>query len=362
MHTFDEDDLEVTLGKLFFGLTEDIKILFTYASPINSCYTKARTMNILEKIETQYIDGGNNYIIMGDLNGRTKLGEDFVRDGTDDHSPINIPFYNKDSQLNRQNMDDHTIDTQGKLILEICKTSGLRILNGRTTGDPIGKFTRYPTNLDDKPSVIDYALCSEPLLQEIPQFRVLPFSGMSDHCSISLKILTNKVVADTIPVKSLMKVGGDNTSKHCYTYDKTRKHVYENSLAGDGRIKTLHSFLESDLNGEKINQVMGNLNDILLTAAKKSCFIKKFKILNNQKKYKSHNWYNKECKGKRDILRQLSKSMSQSPFDKSKRQKFVSARSAYKKACRETEKAFRRKLTDTLKEYSTVQCRKLGNI
>ena len=115
-------------------------------------------------------------------------------------------------------------------------------------------------------------------------------------------------------------------------------------------IKTLHSFIESDLNGEKINQVMGNLNDILLTAAKKSCFIKKFKILNNQKKYKSHNWYNKECKGKRDILRQLSKSMSQSPFDKSKRQKFVSARSAYKKACREAEKAFRRKLTDTLKE------------
>ena len=27
---------------------------------------------------------------MGDLNGRTKVSEDFVRDNSDDHSPINL--------------------------------------------------------------------------------------------------------------------------------------------------------------------------------------------------------------------------------------------------------------------------------
>ena len=68
--TFDEDAFEVTLLKNFFGLRNDIKLLFTYASPINSCYTKARATNILDKIETHFIDGGNNFIVIGDLNGR----------------------------------------------------------------------------------------------------------------------------------------------------------------------------------------------------------------------------------------------------------------------------------------------------
>ena len=67
-------------------------------------------MNVLDKIEIHYIDGGNNFIIMGELNGRTKLGEDFVRDSTDKHSPINVPFYTKDTYSSRKNMDEHTID------------------------------------------------------------------------------------------------------------------------------------------------------------------------------------------------------------------------------------------------------------
>ena len=93
---FDVDAIEITLQKNFFGLERNINIIFTYASPINSCYTKTRPNNILEKIETKIVDGRNNYLVMGDLNGRTKTGEDFVRDSLDKHSPINVPFYTKD--------------------------------------------------------------------------------------------------------------------------------------------------------------------------------------------------------------------------------------------------------------------------
>ena len=144
----DEDSVEIIIKKNFFGLSKDVNLLFTYASPINSPYTKSRTENILEKIETQYINDQCNCIIMGDLNGRTKTDEDFVRDNTDKHSPINMPFYTKDSfLLGRKNMDKHTIDEQGKLVLGLCKSSALRILNGRTPGDLDGKFTRYPSSL-----------------------------------------------------------------------------------------------------------------------------------------------------------------------------------------------------------------------
>ena len=84
-HNFDQDALEATFLKNFFGLKKDVKYLFTYASPINSPYAISRTVNILDKIETQYIDEHYHGIIMGDLNGKTKTGEDFVKDNTDKH-------------------------------------------------------------------------------------------------------------------------------------------------------------------------------------------------------------------------------------------------------------------------------------
>ena len=69
--SFDEDALEVTLLKKFFGLRRDTKFLFTYASPLNSPHTRSKTEHILPKIETKFIDDQGS-IIMGDLNGKTK--------------------------------------------------------------------------------------------------------------------------------------------------------------------------------------------------------------------------------------------------------------------------------------------------
>ena len=47
--TVDNDVFKITLSKTFFGLPQDRKIIFTYASPINSCYTTSRYINVLEK-------------------------------------------------------------------------------------------------------------------------------------------------------------------------------------------------------------------------------------------------------------------------------------------------------------------------
>ena len=54
---------------------------------------------------------------MGDLNGRTKIGDDFVRDSTDKHPPINVSLYTKDTNRGRNNHDTHSIDQQWKRIL-----------------------------------------------------------------------------------------------------------------------------------------------------------------------------------------------------------------------------------------------------
>ena len=143
---------------------------------------------------------------MGDLNWKTKTDEDFVRDNTDKHSPINSSMYIKDLfPLNRQNIDIHAVDEQGKLILGLCKSSALRILNGRTLGDENGRFTRHPSNLSDNPSVIDYALCSTSLIKEGKYFSVLPFTGLSDHCCISITIKPNISMESSTPLLRIKK-------------------------------------------------------------------------------------------------------------------------------------------------------------
>ena len=191
----DDDTVELILDKGFFGFGKNMRILFTYASPLTSSYTKSRTKTVLEKIETFIDDGRNSFLVMGDLNGRTGTDGDFVRDSDDKHSPIaDIPFYTTDSQLTRNNRDTHAVDEQGKTILEICKANSLRILNGRTMGDEVGTFTRYPKRKFENPSVIDYTLCGEALLPSIFSFSVLPFTELSDHCCISTFIKINRVL------------------------------------------------------------------------------------------------------------------------------------------------------------------------
>ena len=216
--------------------------------------------------------------------------------------------------MNRNNRDDHVIDSQGKLILALCKTSSLRILNGRTAGDTTGKFTRYPSNLCDKPSVIDYALCSVPLLEDVITFSVLPFSGLSDHCCIALKIRANVKICNQPSIGDQKEEVNKITDNYKYTYDKKRKHIYEQTLQNDTNIEKLSKFLDKTaLNSENIDIPITQLNDILLNAARKSFFVQRVKIKRKHKKSQTQDWFNRECNARRKQLRQKSKDLSSNP-------------------------------------------------
>ena len=217
---------------------------------------------------------------MGDLNGRTNVEDDFIRDNTDDYSPINTTMYNKDPiysfPLNRENTDTNNVDEQGRLILDLCKSSGMRILNGRIPGDLHGDFTRYPSNLCDMPSVIDYCLCSDPLIRQVKSFSVLPFSGISDHCCISITIEINTDIPTIIP-KPIEKT--DLTQdKIIYKFDDTQAHTFAHSIRSDIRVEHINSLLaQTNLDVENIDEGVSTVNEIFLSAAKKAKFISRIK-------------------------------------------------------------------------------------
>ena len=132
---------------------------------------------------------------------------DFVLDNGDNHTPvIDIDCYIYDSPIGRQNLDTHPVDAQGKKLLQLCKNSRIRILNGRTKEDRLGNFTRYPITERESPSSIDYVLADCNIHDKIRSLTIMPSFGLSDHeclcVSINTKFLCEYVedVTDETPV------------------------------------------------------------------------------------------------------------------------------------------------------------------
>ena len=357
----DVDALEITLLHNFFDIEEDIKIIFTYASPLNSCYTKSRPENILEKLDMNLANARSTTLVMGDLNGRTQVAEDFVRDALDEHSPINLPFYIRDSVLKRENSDTHTIDKQGKIILDLCKTHSMRILNGRLKGDMTGTFTRYPKNQRENPSVIDYALCGESLLPNISSFTVLPFTELSDHCCIAMNI---KICIPPSPgIRETPKVKL-NPNPTRLTYQKDKKHVFQANIMLSDKFDTLLSTLNKSTQPEfDVNLCVIQLNHVILESATRT-FTCKYKSKTKKKtaKKKSKTWFTQECDKLRRHLRKLSKDVSKFPFDKGKLASFNRTKAEYKNTCRKAERESRNILKKKLLEIGTNDPKGFWNI
>ena len=112
-----------------------------------------------------------------------------MNDELDEHSPIvDIHFYIVDKPLKRNNSDKHSVDKQGEALLNMCKASGLRILNGRIKGDRYGRFTRYPVSHRETPSTLDYIITDEDCINTISHFMVLSSLGITSAYVYQLQL------------------------------------------------------------------------------------------------------------------------------------------------------------------------------
>jgi hypothetical protein len=72
--------------------------------------------------------------------------------------------YHSDTIMSRNNLDHKHTNNSGKLLVNFCKETRIRILNGRTTGDLNGRPTCITYNGS---SLVDYTLISEELLKSV---------------------------------------------------------------------------------------------------------------------------------------------------------------------------------------------------
>ena len=122
---------------------------------------------------------------MGDMNARTHRVKDYMMNVSDGFHPFNNMVNPDDCLMTRMNTDK-TVNEYGKKLIDLCITTQLRILNGRTLGDITGKCTCFKYN---GCSAIDYAIVDQSLLKYVTLFTVHCYlEDISDHCPIGLYI------------------------------------------------------------------------------------------------------------------------------------------------------------------------------
>ncbi len=107
----------------------------------------------------------------------------------------------KNNHLRRQNIRN---SSTGEKLLSLCRSTPLRICNGRKLGDLQGAFTCYKYNGQ---SSVDYCLVSPGLFDRVSTFSVCNFlPHLSDHCGIEVVLETNYIsIASTLDYNYIPK-------------------------------------------------------------------------------------------------------------------------------------------------------------
>ena len=176
------------ISKNVLNLNSNLYICGVYISPEKSRYFENEIFDELEKDIASFSSKGN-IMLLGDFNARTGTLEDFI--SKDKNNLIHDTTENCLQPPKRQSFDN-TINNHGKQLLGMLKATDLKIVNGRTTGDSLGRPTFHGAK---GISICDYIICDQDLLQSINNFVVKPPSYLSDHSQIIawVNIFNNKV-------------------------------------------------------------------------------------------------------------------------------------------------------------------------
>ena len=157
--------------------------------PEKSLYFDQEIFDELENDVINFLSKGNT-ILLGDFSGRTStLNVSVSKDGNNYTNDLSDDSLQPKNRLNF----DNTINNHGLQLINICKNTDMRILNGRTKGDSLGRLTFHGNN---SISTVDYIICDQQTFQNVNYFVVKPPTYLSDHSQIVTWIDIEKTLLD----------------------------------------------------------------------------------------------------------------------------------------------------------------------
>ena len=342
------------LDKKVFQLDEDLYVCFIYIPPNNSTFVNTGNLfNVLEQNIIKYNRLGK-CIIMGDLNCHTHSEPDYVMfDTNPEHCNNLLPDdYVCDIPLHRNNQDLRNVNEHGKSLLEICKSTNMRIVNGRVLGDLFGSMTRFPNIINHSPGVLDYAIVHKSLFDIINLFQVHELTPYSDHCMISLQFNFYCDIEDSYNnvTDSLYDIDSD---KFCWTSDSIP--LFQQALLSKECASLIKNFSaindndNKDINKTCIDKCVSDLNNILYKAAE--CAKIPVKILNtgNKKRRKRNKpWFNRDCASALRCLKSLLRRWRRDPYNNRLKMLYIVESKLYKRLLKRKQFLFKKTLIDKL--------------
>lgn len=255
----------------------DIYFAFAYIPEYNSNYYNIYNLDRLHLFEcleqdAVYFKSLGNVFLLGDLNARTSNKVDF-NDLDSIHSSImnifdNVMNYEPDEIMNLRNSEDKGINTFGRNLLNFCKSSGYRLINGRSLSDKEGKITHISERGN---SVIDYAMASVSTFRELNfDFNVGNFAEFSDHAPLYLHI----------KCKPERSVNSECTCNSISNMSSKRNDIFWNNEAKETILDELVSqqleldniLTFSDFSSDHINQAVNKFTEKVNSIFKQFCW------------------------------------------------------------------------------------------
>ena len=310
---------------------EDNPILLcaVYIPPESSKYADITAFDSLEQdmvfLRNRYPNC--DFIIAGDFNARTSDLPDFIDENNTYLPGVEANGFENERETSLRFSCDKEVNNYGRRLLDLCKSTSLRICNGRFP--PMlesGNFT-YVSKMGS--SIIDYVIVSQTLLlaDSITNFELETFC-FSDHFPITFNLLTyidNRVCDTSFATyndNELTKI-----SKYKWYAGNINDYLHKwQSHEVDQLINSANVFLEDG----HIDSTLSALHDIFEYVYGKK-YVKGAENTNMiSNKINRDNWFDYECKNFKQVVNRAMRKyrVSCSHLD---RQVFCTMRRNYKR-------------------------------
>ena len=333
-----------------FDLEDDVYLGLCYNAPEGSGRVIYDERNIFDTILQDIVsfenltEGKCNIFVCGDLNARTGTKSDYVENETAQILDLLPDDYILDQPLPRYS-EDSVCNEYGNCLLDLCKSTGLRIVNGRLGDDKYnGKYTCIKGN---GKSVVDYVLCKPEIFRIFSSFIVEEPNILSDHCMIKFSFSCYNI-GNVIELDQEV-----NSQKFTYKWDETKKLQYIEQLNQTSTIEKINNLtneLDSVVNDEDLDDNLKVFYKIVdnvcgpLFKKNLQCGYKK-----TTKSNLGEPWFDDNCRNKRKFFHNRLNTY-RNDKNEHNRKCMTEARTDYKGTIREAKYKFDRNKTAKLEK------------
>ena len=353
LECYEECIVWIKLKSSFFSWDSDKLIGCIYFSPqdstyIHSCNVRTDYYTILSEQIAKYINFSNIYLC-GDLNSRTGNHFDFPVHipGTEgDLVQAQCPFLQVENVNNvrKRSSRDNVVNDYGRNLIDLCKTTGFRIMNGRLGNvQNTSDFTCYKGN---GASVVDYLLCRPHSMSSISNLTVLPKRVESDHRALqfSLRLPDKNCQSASIRTNTQQTFA---TKHKCYRWKYESLSLYKENLQSLECNAIYEELLISAINTSTNSDELSELFYNYLRAGIREVF--PLRENSHKTNYPRNNWFSTECK---QLKRQVNDYAAQNDISKSPfSEHYSNLESEYKRTKQRCKRQYQEKLRQKLENF-----------